>query len=582
MPTWLLSILIFLSFWLASPVAANTLEIEVSVDRNPVIVNESFNLIVTANEDLPRWAFNSQALLRDFIVGATSVESTRSIQQGVSQQTTRWSVRLTASRAGKYTIPAFTIEGVTTQPLQLEVIAATTSKDGEQRPFFIQAEVSNESPYVQQQVIYKVQLFLQANTPLDSGSITTPEAEHADIELITQNRESQEIINGQRYRVITQEYAITPQRSGPLTIKGALFNGIYRSANVGGFTGFTRPEQVSLRTSDLPLQVQPKPDNFPGSWLVSEQVTVEEEWDSERLVLPVGEPITRTVIITAEGVRPEQLPELNLTWPSELRVYPERPQQASSITGGMRIAQARHTVVLIPSQTGTVTLPEVSIPWFNSRSKSVEYARLPSRELSLISPPGGLQSPLAQPIESITTTEPDSVKTLATELPASNLNTSELSANPSRMSERLLIVVSLLWLATTAWVIWLVQKLRKAQAANQSVVTQERVPIKAREALNALKRACNNNNNKAAMNALEGWQQARSDGLGSFKDLRSDFAYDTELMAQLDALERSLYSAEKAPWREGKALWTAIARLHTQASSAAKASSPLVKSLYPS
>lgn len=581
MPTWLLSLLVFIAFWLASPVAANTLEVQVNVDRNPIIVNESFNLIITANEDLPRWAFNSQALLRDFIVGTTAMETSRSIQQGVSKQTTRWSVRLTARRAGKYTIPAFTIEGVTTQPLQIEVIAATTSEDGEQRPFFIQAEVSNKSPYVQQQLTYKVELFLQANTPLDSGSITMPEAEHADVELITQNRESQEIINGQRYRVITQEYAVTPQRSGPLIIKGAVFNGIYRSANVGNFTGFTRPEQVTLRTTDLQLQVEAKPDNFPGAWLVSEQVTLEEEWDSERLVLPVGEPITRTIIVTAEGVRPEQLPEPKLSWPSELRVYPERPQQASSITNGMRIAQARHTVVLIPSQTGTVTLPEVSIPWFNSRTHSIEHAQLPARELSLINPPGGLQSPSAQPIENITTTVPDSIPTLATELSASNLNTSELSANPSRASERLLLIVSVLWVATTVWVIWLVQKLRKVQGNKQRVVTQERVPIKAREALNALKRACNSNNNKAAISALESWQQARSGGLGSPKDLRSDFSHDKELIAQLDTLERSLYSAEKAPWREGKALWTAIARLHSQTSQAATMS-PLAKSLYPS
>ncbi len=84
------------------------------------------------------------------------------------------------------------------------------------------------------------------------------------------------------------------------------------------------------------------------------------------------------------------------------------------------------------------------------------------------------------------------------------------------------------------------------------------------------------------MTALESWQKARSNGLGSFKELRNDFTHDQELIAQLDALERSLYSAEKAPWREGKALWTAIARLHTQASQAAKATNPLVKSLYPS
>lgn len=580
MRTWFLILFTLFASTTALPAAARSLQVEVTVDRNPIIVNESFNLIVTANEDLPRWAFNSQPLLRDFIVGTTSMETSRSIIQGVSTQTTRWSVRLTARSAGKYTIPAFNIEGFHTQPIELEVIAANTSTDGEQRPIFIAAELSNKAPYVQQQTTYKVELFLQANTPLDSGSITTPEAEHATIELITQNRERQEIINGQRYRVITQEYAITPQRSGPLTIQGAVFNGIYRPANVRSLTGFTRPEQITLRTADISVNVQAKPDNFPGNWLVSEQVSVDEEWDSERMVFPVGEPITRTIIITAEGVNPEQLPEPNFNWPSELRVYPERPQRTSSVANGMRISQARYTVVLIPSQSGTVTLPEVSIPWFNSRTNRIEYAQLPSRELNLINPPGGLASPQAQPIHPVTTLDTSSGHTLATELPPSTTSYDAHSANPSRTSERLLLIVSLLWLTTTVALIWWVQKLRRGRNSESFESTDQRVPTKARDALNALKRACNSNNNKAALAALVNWQKARSEGIGNVSDLRRDLADNTELLAQLDTLERSLYSQTKASWREGKALWTAIARLHSRPAQATKNGN--TPSLYPS
>lgn len=565
--SWLLRLFILFACCVSAPLFAAPLEINVTVDRNPIIVNESFNLIVSANEELPSWAFNSQALLRNFIVGHTAMEVSRSINQGVSAQSTRWKVRLTARSPGKYTIPSFSIEGYNTQPLELEVIAATTSSDGEQRPFFLQAELSNETPYVQQQLIYKVELFLQIDTPLDSGTINTPEAEHADIELITQNRERQEIINGQRYRVITQEYAITPQRSGSLVIKGAIFNGIYRSTNIRSLTGFSRPEQVTLHTPDINLQVQAKPDNFPGTWLISEQVTLEEEWDSDRIVLPVGEPITRTITLTAEGVRPEQLPDLKIDWPAELRVYPERPQQGSSVVSGMRIAQARHTIVLIPSQTGTVTLPEVKIPWFNSRSKTVEYATLPARELSLTSPPGGLLSPQAQPQVQAQEQTVEAVQPQV-EITATKADTHELTAKPSNTSERLLILVSLLWLITTVLLIWLVQKLRRHRQQDQAV--ENRVPIKARDALNTLKRACASNNSANAMQALIDWQQARSCSTGSIMALRHDFSHDLELLDQLDILERSLYSAAKSDWQEGKALWTAIARLHSKGSTRAR------------
>src|SRR5690554_1446568 len=377
----LLYVLICLLYVISLPTFA-ALEVKVSVDRNPVIMYESFNLIITANEDLPNWAFDSSPLLKDFVVGPTSSEKSQSIIQGVSTQVTRWRVRLTAQSPGRFIIPSFTIQGYTTSSLEVEVINATTSASGEQRPYFIQAQLSNEQPYVRQQLVYKIELYLQSNTALDSGTIQPPEAENTDINMLTQNRERQEIINGQRYRVITQEYALTPQRSGPLHIKGAVFNGVSRSNR--GRMGFGRPEQVTLLTPDIQLEVKPKPGNFPGNWFISEEVAIEDTWDTERTTFPVGEPITRTITLTAAGVAAESLPELPLNWPASLRVYPERPQLTNAIKDGLHLAQARYSIVIIPSQSGTVTLPEVKLPWFNSRTESIEYAVLPERELNVI------------------------------------------------------------------------------------------------------------------------------------------------------------------------------------------------------
>jgi len=541
---------------------ANTLEVSVRVDRNPVIVNESFNLIVTANEDLPRWAFSSQPLMQDFVVGSTSINTSTQIINGQASQTTSWTVRLTARRPGAYTIPPFSIEGYTTQAIDLEVIEANQSGDGEQRPFFLQATVSNQSAYVQQQLIYKVELYLQANIPLEGGSMTAPEGEHIAIEQITQNRERQEIVNGTRYRVITQEYAITPQRSGELSNVGARFDGVYRGASTRSLTGFARPEQVTLYADDISLSIQPRPQNFPGPWLVSENVTIEEDWDPDSVVLQVGEPITRTLVITAEGVRPEQLPEPNPVWPEELRIYPERPQHESFVAQGTRITQSRISTVIIPAKVGTYTLPATEIAWFNAKTQQIEYARVPARELSVINPPGGVASPRAAALSDFTdeaqSTE-EQVQTEANEFPTSDTVTVQDS--------RLLIIISTLWLITSAILISWVQYYRKRSMSREnhratSANNGNKVPEHARASLNALKQHCAKNDAKNAAQALLAWQQARTGRPATLRQLRSAFASNASFIDALDQLERSLYSADQPIWTGGKALWQAIQSLH--------------------
>lgn len=552
----LLSVLICLLVVISQPAAA-ALEVSVSVDRNPVIMNESFDLIVTANEDLPNWAFDASPLLKDFVVGATASEKSHSVIQGVMTQTTRWRVRLTAQSPGRYTIPSFSIQGYTTDPLQIEVVNATTTASGEQRPYFIQAELSTEHPYVRQQLIYKVELYLQTNTALDSGTINAPEAANADIQMITQNRERQEIINGQRYRVITQEYAITPQRSGDLTIQGAVFNGISRTRSNRALMGFGRPEQVTLHTPDIELTVRPKPDNFPGTWFISEQVTLEETWDSTSAVYPLGQPITRTITLTAAGVAAESLPELSLDWPSSLRVYPERPHLTNAAKNSMQVAQARYSTVIIPAQAGTITLPEVRLPWFNSRTESIEYAVLPERELTLVPPPAGIASPQAVPLD---------IDTTATERLASseqhNVTHNEPADTTGSWLLILLVCVSLLWLVTFIALLILLQKLRRSHKLGE--LSNNTVPLRARDALNQLKRACNKNDNIKAMQALIEWQTARQGSLGSVHGLKQTFTNDQVLLEQIKQLEASLYSSQKQPWRQGKKLWTAIAHLHSR------------------
>ena len=72
---------------------------------------------------------------------------------------------------GSFTIPAFDINGASSQPITINVTeSGGTADDGNAAPTYrMSARISNNAPYVQQEVIYKVSLFdgggLQGSEP---------------------------------------------------------------------------------------------------------------------------------------------------------------------------------------------------------------------------------------------------------------------------------------------------------------------------------------------------------------------------------------------------------------------------------
>ncbi|RTE86893.1 MULTISPECIES: BatD family protein [Gammaproteobacteria] len=539
------------------------LEIDVSVDRNPVIVNESFNLTVTADEDLPRWAFSSRPLMRDFVVGATSIDTSSVTSQGVTRRTTRWTVRLTAREPGRYTIPSFDIEGAQTQPIEIEVIEVQRNQNGENRPFFIEGTVSEASPYVQQQVTYTVDLFIHSDIPLENGTIAPPLADNANVEQITQNRERQEIINGQRYQVITQVYAITPQRSGSVEVQGVQFEGIYRQPNSRGFSGFSRPEQVSLMTPNVELNVQPIPQQYQGQWFVSEQVVIERQISPASGMVAVGEPITETVTITAEGVRPEQIPELDISSPDGLRVYPETPQQEVFARRDTRIGQVTYTTVYIPSREGQFELPQINIPWFNPSADQSRQASTAAVQLTItpsaseperISPVAETETEAEQPLDTATQPQVDTGIASIHEQGGARTSNSYLYGA--------LAVLFIIWLVT---LILLIRAKRGASRKASSDVQNTYIPNRARQPLNNLKQACNSNEPVLIMENFRAWMNARKNDQDNGKGIRAELEQHQDFKQELAALEAALYGKEKSTYTRGKAFWKTFSGAHKKA-----------------
>ena len=77
-------------FNLISMAHAQSINVTASVDKNPVMVNESFILTVEANGDVDRNSFDSSLLMKDFVVGRTSVSSQTKMVNFDTTRSTTW------------------------------------------------------------------------------------------------------------------------------------------------------------------------------------------------------------------------------------------------------------------------------------------------------------------------------------------------------------------------------------------------------------------------------------------------------------------------------------------------------------
>ena len=518
--------------------------VSASVDKNPVMINESLILTVTADDDIDRNALDTSALLTDFIVGRTSVNSQTSMVNFNTTRTTTWNTVLIPRQSGEIIIPRFEIDGVKTQAIKLNVLAADKSVTSAQQDLFITTQVSATELYVQQQITLTVKLHFAAE--LKRGSLTEPTLTGANILQIGKDKESENIINGKRYRIIERIYAISPQKSGDVILKSPIFSGeiMMPSTRRSNFLSFADTKPVSIIGDDIALTIKAIPTEITGAWLPSELLALHQEWQPEPSKFKVGEPITRTITLTAAGLSEEQLPEITMEVPQGLKVYPDQPELHTGLNNERLVSQKVINFAIVASQAGEYQLPEITIPWWNTVTNKAELAKIPGQKISVLPntdiPPVATQQP-----------------------PSVNL---ENSTAP-KVIEKVIIQTDnfLQWLFLGLWLLTLLAWFISAKRATRSVKTTKVSDPKVNNAYLALLAACKKNNRELALANLLPWAQSQSSNselLTTLDSIHSHFK-DIALSNAIIELQKSYYGKNPSQW-SGNNLIDAIQNVNKQ------------------
>jgi hypothetical protein len=353
----------FLLALVALPVAAQT---RAWLDRDRINANETVTLnIRTDGMARP----NYDPLLSDFSVSGRS-SRTEMDNTGVHSL---YAVALQPRRAGRIAIPSLSVGAARTQPLVLQVEAANApapSRVGDE--VFVESEPDDTSPYVQQAVGWVVRLYSAA--PLVSGQLDQRAPDGASLQQVGEDARYAREVAGRRYEVIERRYQLIPERSGALTMPGAVFEG----RGTGGFFDELFGDRGAALNAQAPtrvLQVQPAPANAPQPWLPLRDLQL--RYATAPRDLRAGTAGTLVVEATADGATAAQMPELQLPPIDGMQVFAEPVQADETFRDGRPRVKLTRRFSLVPARAGAAKLSGLRIDWWDVESNSTRTASLP-------------------------------------------------------------------------------------------------------------------------------------------------------------------------------------------------------------
>lgn len=521
-------------------------KVTASIDKNPVVVNESVVLTVVADDDVNTNALDTSALLKDFIVGRTSVSSQTSMVNFSTSRTTTWTTVLIPRREGNILIPALSVEKHQTQPISVNVLKATDMPANAQPNLFITSQVSATEIYVQQQITLTVKLHFSAE--LKRGSLTEPTLAGANILQVGKDKENESIINGKRYRIIERIYAVSPQQSGKVVLKSPVFSGeiIQSSSRRSNFLSFANSKPVSVVGDDVMLNVKAIPDSVSGVWLPSELLALHQEWQPTPDNFKVGDPITRTITLTAAGLSEEQLPKILMNVPEGLKVYPDQAELHTGLNNERLVSQKVINFAIVASQAGEFTLPEISIPWWNTITNKQEFARIASQKITVQPNKEWTKSQIPSPTEAA------------------------LSAAPTSNSEPKVIIKQSIWqwIFLALWLITLLSWYISAKGFPKRKLISATKKAKVNDSYLALMAACKQNDGQLVLTSLVPWAKSccnngQQQNITTIESIHALFDNDSLSQAIIE-LQQSYYGKEAANW-QGSKLLAAIQQVNIQA-----------------
>lgn len=359
-------------------------QVEVSVDRSEVARGETLVFTIRVHDQRQGMQLDLTPLTSSFDVLGTRTSSQIRSFNGSVESWTDYIVTLFPLEEGELEIPSLNINNTATDAIVINVVNEGPRSNQASDELFLEIEVNKESVYVQEQLLFTVRLYYTING-IRNPQFTELEMPDTVIQLIGSPNQYEKLIDGVRYGVYEKRYVIFPQRSGPLEIPDILFRGEVTDGSSNFVFRNLNTRRVTAFIDGITIDVKERPAVVRGSdiWLPVAGLSMEESWNIELDDLQVGDSLVRTITMVADGLDGAVLPPFSGAEVDGLNFYPDPPVIQRTFVDGSIVGTRIETTTIVPTASGIIEIPQISIPWWNINTDQLEATVVPATRLSI-------------------------------------------------------------------------------------------------------------------------------------------------------------------------------------------------------
>ncbi|MBC2696599.1 MAG: protein BatD [Desulfobacteraceae bacterium] len=384
---------IFCIFFLAfSANASADISIGLTLDRSSVVSTDTIVMKVTVTGKR-KSSFPEIEGLSSFNVVKGGTASRLEFVNGSMSSEVEYIFYLTPLKPGRFVVGPAQVriknKVYSSNRVKLTVSKARNNQAGnESLPLFLEAGISKNNLYLNQNALYTLKLFMSEQ--VSDISLEMPEVQGLVFESLAEPKKYSTIINAKRYEVVELKYILIPKKLGEYSIPAAgMRMTVYKRNRRGSF--FEDPffnirsgKPVYLSSNEIQLDVknlpkQNRPDNFSG--LIG-------RFDLRARLDPVevkaNESATLTISVQGRG-NVRQIPYLKLADIKGLKIYQDKPllniNKGESAISGEKIMKW----AIVPEKSGEYIIPSMALAFFDPEKGL--YRELKTKSFSLKSNP---------------------------------------------------------------------------------------------------------------------------------------------------------------------------------------------------
>lgn len=285
-------------------------------------------------------------------------------------------IELQPFRIGQLTFGPLEVDGITSNSVSIEIVEPRTVYwiPGEEDVRVTQT-ISDPDPWLQQQIVLDIE-FMTRHATVDEV-VMLPALDRFRVVPVFTERRTLDDEDG--WAKTSWRYLLFPQRSGATVIAGARFAGVLSKS---------RAERGAFELVAPPIRLAVRPSAFDTNewWVAASSLSLADDWSRDPTKLSAGDELDRVITISAAGVLPEQLPQIDMDETRGLTITPLGVERRGSLAGDQARATAAFRFRIRAMSPVPVFLDTLRLRWWNTVENRAAEAIIPARRIDIAIP----------------------------------------------------------------------------------------------------------------------------------------------------------------------------------------------------